>query len=122
MFQYQYLSNFNCRQALGELVLRRIAPSIFAVQPVADVSERNTFLPIATILEDFKSNGWPHLWRILNTIQENIIRGGQRYVSKPNRNYRRISKTQPTKGIDEDLRLNKALWHFAEVLREHRED
>ena len=39
MFQYQYLSNFNCRQALKEPVLRTIAPSIFAIQPVADVSE-----------------------------------------------------------------------------------
>jgi hypothetical protein len=119
MFQCQYLSNFNCRQALEE---RTIVPSIFAIQPVADVSERYTFLPITNILEGLKSNGWPDLWTILNTIQQNIIRGGQRYVSKPNANRRRIPKTRPIKGVDEDQRLNKTLWHFAEVLREHKQD
>jgi hypothetical protein len=122
MFQYQHLSNFNCRQALDESVLRRIAPSIFAAQRVADVSGRYTFLSTATILQGLKSNGWPDLWATLNRIQENIIRGGQRDVSKPNPNRRRIPKTRPIKGSDEDLRLNKALWRFAEVLRGHKQD
>jgi hypothetical protein len=29
----------------------------------------------------------------------------------------RMPKSRAIKGIDEDLRLNKALWHMAEVLR-----
>ena len=53
----------------------------------------------------------------LNTIQENITKGGQRDYSRRRPNGDRMPKSRAIKGIDEDLRLNKALWHMAEVLR-----
>jgi hypothetical protein len=68
------------------------------------------------------------LWTITNVVQENVIRGGLRarvaahyddeggYVPA-----RRVS-TREVKGIDQDVRLNKALWvlseKMAEVLRQ----
>ena len=44
--------------ALNNEELQNIAPSIFASQPVADVSERYSFLPTASILEGMRDHGW----------------------------------------------------------------
>jgi Domain of unknown function (DUF932) len=62
-------------------------------------------------------DGAKDLWATLNTIQENITKGGQRDYSRRRTNGDRMPKSRAIKGIDEDLRLNKALWHMAEVLR-----
>jgi hypothetical protein len=62
-------------------------------------------------------DGAKDLWTTLNTIQENITKGGQRDYSRRRPNGDRMPKSRAIKGIDEDLRLNKALWHKAEVLR-----
>jgi hypothetical protein len=62
-------------------------------------------------------DGAKDLWTTLNTIQENITKGGQRDFSRRRPNGDRMPKSRVVNGIDEDLRLNKALWHMAEVLR-----
>jgi hypothetical protein len=62
-------------------------------------------------------DGAKDLWTTLNTVQENAIRGGQRDHSRRLPGGSRMPKSRAIKGIDEDLRLNKALWHMAEVLR-----
>jgi hypothetical protein len=61
--------------------------------------------------------GAKDLWTTLNTIQENVIRGGQRDYSRRRPDGSRMPKSRAIKGIDEDLKLNKALWRMAEVLR-----
>ena len=62
-------------------------------------------------------DGAKDLWTTLNTVQENLIRGGQHDYSRRRPDGRRIPKSRAIKGIDEDLKLNKALWRMAEVLR-----
>jgi Domain of unknown function (DUF932) len=62
-------------------------------------------------------DGAKDLWTTLNTIQENVIRGGQRDYSRRRPDGSRMPKSRAIKGIDEDLKLNKALWHMAETLR-----
>jgi len=62
-------------------------------------------------------DGAKDLWTTLNTIQENITKGGQRDYSRRRPDGSRMPKSRAIKGIDEDLKLNKALWHMAEVLR-----
>jgi len=62
-------------------------------------------------------DGAKDLWTTLNTLQENLVRGGQRDHSRRGPDGSRMHKSRAIKGIDEDLRLNKALWHMAEVLR-----
>src|ERR1700736_2738721 len=57
------------------------------------------------------------LWTTMNTVQENIIRGGQRDYSRRRPDGSRMPKSRAIKGIDEDLKLNKALWRMAETLR-----
>src|ERR1700738_4490884 len=44
--------------ALNNDELRNRAPSIFASQPVADVSDRYSFLPTSSILEGMRDHGW----------------------------------------------------------------
>jgi uncharacterized protein DUF932 len=62
-------------------------------------------------------DGARDLWTTLNTIQENLVRGGQRDYSRRRPDGSRMPKSRAIKGIDEDIKLNKALWHMAEVLR-----
>lgn len=57
------------------------------------------------------------LWTVWNCTQENALRGGLHGVTVDANNRRRNTTTRAVKGIDQDLRLNKALWligeHFA---------
>lgn len=57
------------------------------------------------------------LWTVYNVTQENLMKGGQRDRSKiqeAHRNDRRApSKTRPVAAIDENLRINRALWDLA---------
>jgi hypothetical protein len=62
-------------------------------------------------------DGAKDLWTTLNIVQENIIRGGQRDYSRRRPDGSRMPKSRAIKGIDEDMKLNKALWQMAEVLR-----
>jgi Domain of unknown function (DUF932) len=62
-------------------------------------------------------DGAKDLWTTLNTVQENLIRGGQRDYSRRRPDGRWMPESRGIKGIDEDLKLNKALWQMAEVLR-----
>ena len=61
----------------------------------------------------------PTLWNTLNVVQENMMDGGQKDYSRrrPTNPRRFFGKTRPVKGLDENVRLNKALWHLADTLR-----
>lgn len=48
------------------------------------------------------------MWSTLNVVQENMIKGGLRG---------RTGKTREVKGIDQDVKLNRALWALAEEMR-----
>src|SRR5258707_13364727 len=62
-------------------------------------------------------DGAKDLFITLNCVQENIIRGGQRDRSRRRPDGSRMPKSRAIKGIDEDMKLNRALWEMAEVLR-----
>jgi len=53
-----------------------------------------------------------NLWNIFNRIQENLLRGGIRYRTASNKKQR----TRQVNSINEDIRLNKALWALAESM------
>lgn len=64
------------------------------------------------------------LWKTFNRIQENVIQGG--LTARTRSSYdelghfvpsRRVS-TREIKGIDQDVRLNRALWQLAEKMAE----
>ncbi|MCQ4258797.1 DUF932 domain-containing protein [Stutzerimonas stutzeri] len=54
------------------------------------------------------------LWSVFNRIQENLIRGG--LVGRGNSGRRQ--RTRPVQSIDQDLRLNRALWLLADGLHQ----
>jgi len=56
------------------------------------------------------------VWSTLNVLQENLTQGGQRDRSKRRDDGTRFRITSPVKGIDENVKLNKALWHLADAL------
>jgi len=44
--------------SLEDSEIRAIAPSVFAANPIAGVSDRYTFLPTSAILDGMRDNGW----------------------------------------------------------------
>lgn len=58
------------------------------------------------------------LWRTFNTLQENVIKGGIRTVEYDANMRRRRATTRTVKGIDQDVRLNRALWTLTNHLAE----
>lgn len=65
----------------------------------------------------------PDLWHTLNVVQENVIKGGLHGVQfgtdeHTGRRTRRNVTTREVKGIDQDVKLNRALWMLAERMEE----
>lgn len=57
------------------------------------------------------------LWSTFNRVQENVIKGGLS-AYKPGTTQR--TSTRAVKGIDQDVRLNRALWMLSERMAEIR--
>lgn len=54
------------------------------------------------------------LWSVFNRVQENLVKGGLSSRTAQGRHQR----TRPVQGIDQNVRLNRALWMLAEGLRQ----
>lgn len=59
----------------------------------------------------------PNLWNTLNTVQEHLMKGGQRDYGKRTPDGKRMPKSRAVKGIDGGVGLNKALWTLAQEMR-----
>lgn len=57
----------------------------------------------------------PDLWTTYQRIQENLMKGGLRGRNSQGRN----QQTRAVRGIDGDVKLNRALWVMAETMLEH---
>ena len=55
----------------------------------------------------------PDLWTTLNVVQENVVRGGLRGRTAAGAR----TSTRAVTGIDQDVRLNRALWTLAEEMK-----
>lgn len=58
------------------------------------------------------------LWTTYNVAQENMMKGGLRAVKRDANGRRRRVSTRPVNGIDQGVKLNKALWVLAEKMAE----
>lgn len=56
------------------------------------------------------------LWTTFNRVQENTIKGG---LTGRNKQGRRTT-TRAVNGIDQDVKLNRALWVLAQALQSHQ--
>lgn len=52
------------------------------------------------------------LWTTWNVVQENAIKGGLRAFGRDDLGRPRRVKSRAVTGIDQDIKLNKALWHL----------
>lgn len=60
----------------------------------------------------------PDLWHVMNRVQENLVRGGIKYLGKRTSIMRPPRRTsRPITGLSEDLRVNRAVWTLAENMR-----
>ncbi|NTG38791.1 DUF945 domain-containing protein [Agrobacterium rhizogenes] len=58
------------------------------------------------------------LWTVWNVTQENVIRGGLRGVGRDDLGRPRRMRSRAVNGIDQDIKLNKALWLIGEKMAE----
>ena len=58
------------------------------------------------------------LWTVWNVVQENAIKGGLRGVGHDDLGRPRRVKSRAVSGIDQDIKLNKALWLLGERMAE----
>jgi hypothetical protein len=69
------------------------------------------------ILEPRRVEDTDHdLWVILNRVQENLLRGGQRGRNTAGR----VTHTRAVQGLDSNVRLNRALWVLASEMKNLR--
>lgn len=67
--------------------------------------------------EDLKDD----LWTVFNRVQENIIRGGIQIKTLDQETGQiKRSRTKPVNAIDQDIKLNRALWHLTKTMAELR--
>jgi hypothetical protein len=66
--------------------------------------------PSALLVPRHSLQSVPTLWNTMNVVQENLIRGGIRSTTPKGRR----AETRPIRGIESDVRLNRALWQLAE--------
>lgn len=59
----------------------------------------------------------PDLWSTFNRVQENVIRGGMRGQTVDANGRRQVRAVRAVTGIDQDVKLNRALWTLAEEMR-----
>jgi hypothetical protein len=60
----------------------------------------------------------PNLWNTFNVIQENSLKGGLTAMGRDTNNRPRRTTTRAVNGIDQDVKLNKALFTLASKMAE----
>lgn len=78
--------------------------------------------PSAVLAPRRRDDAAMDMWSVFNTVQENMIKGGMAYQSKPTDKspagqHRKVS---PVHGIDADRSINRALWILAEAMKDAR--
>ena len=108
----------NARDAMRTITLDEGEAEVFANSALAlkyDDPAKSTPVTESQLLaprrwDDRKND----LWAVFNRVQENLVKGGLNGRTANGRNQR----TRPVQGIDQNLRLNRALWLLAEGMRQ----
>lgn len=101
--------------AMKAITLSRPEANLFAEQAIAlrwDVSETQAapVVPDSVLRPQRWADGGADLWSTFNRVQEHLIQGGVRGRASTGR---RLT-TRAVSGVNENVRLNKALWSLAE--------
>jgi hypothetical protein len=70
--------------------------------------------PVAFLQPKRRDDQKGDLWSVLNVIQENVLRGGQRYVTRNERGYvKRRNSVRKVNSIDTQRKVNQDIWEAA---------
>lgn len=119
---YEVLEGFkqveHSRDAMRAVTLNDTEAEVFARSALTlKYDEPGKVLPIteSQILRPRRfDDNRSDLWSIFNRVQENLVKGGVASRTATGRQQR----TRPVQGIDQNVRLNRALWMLAEGLRQ----
>ncbi len=104
------------REAMQALTLDAGEQQVFARAALALKYEEGKPAPITesdVLTPRRRDDQQPDLWSVFNRTQENLIKGGLR-----GRNARgKRQTTRPVQGIDQGIRLNRALWLLADGMQ-----
>jgi hypothetical protein len=84
-------------------------------EEVIDKGQFNISRLLAPVRLDDKP---PTLWNTFNTVQEKFIKGGRFKVNDKDNHKRTINKARGINSIDENIRVNKALWVLTQRMAE----
>lgn len=105
------------RESMQALTLSQEEQAIFARGALSlRYTEDDTPAPVTDtgiLASRRQADNGNDLWRTFNRVQENVIRGGVRGRNAQGRPMR----TREVQGIDQNVRLNRALWTLAEEMR-----
>jgi hypothetical protein len=107
-------------QDWGQLQLTERARQAFAVGAHVERfgDAETTITPEQLLIPRRVQDQGRDLWKTFNVIQENVITGGLHGARVPGH---RRSTTREVRGIDSNVKLNKALWVMAQYLADHRD-
>lgn len=119
---YEVLSGFDrvkeSRDAMRAITLNDGESEVFAHAALAlkyDDPDRPAPITESQILMPRRHDDRrPDLWSVFNRTQENLTQGGLRGRSANGRR----QQTRPVQGIDQNIRLNRALWLLADGRRQ----
>lgn len=73
--------------------------------------------PMQVLERRFDEDDGSTAWQVLNTLQHNLVeRGG---IRPPRSAGRRARTTRPITGIDQNIKVNEALWSLAQTVARH---
>lgn len=84
----------------------------------ADGNVATPIKPAQLLIARRTADQQPNLWNTFNVIQENAIKGGLSAMGRDANNRPRWSTTREVKGIDQDVKLNRALFTLASKMAE----
>ncbi len=58
------------------------------------------------------------LWTTFNVVQENVMRGGLKGMTRGDNGRIKRTTTRPVKALDRNIKLNQALWYLTEKMAE----
>ncbi len=99
--------------AMKEIQLSRPEQEVFAHAALAlKYGDEQPITPRQILLPKRLDDGNDSLWTKFNVVQENLMRGGQHGRASSGR---RVT-TRPVQSIDNNVKLNKALWILADEM------
>ena len=72
--------------------------------------------PQALLVPRRSEDAGNNLWSVFNRVQERLTQGGMRDYTRRKADGHRFPRTRSISGLDEGIRINKALWGMAEHL------